>query len=158
MKFKLIVLCILLAACNGSLTDEQRKKAKLDIARNQIRKISDSQITEAAFTYGRAVDQSLTKNSSNVAYRDSLEQASHVKIVFLRIGDAHLSEKEQSILDAYAAITNKADFSDNIQKLNADSILYTKPFLKESPGGSLVFDYALGVRIPKKEIVLSIKN
>ena len=61
-------------------------------------------------------------------------------------------------MEAYASITDRADFTDNIQKLSADSILYTQPIFKESSDKSVSFDYVLGIRMPKKEIVLTIKN
>lgn len=151
---------MLFSACGGSLTEEQRKKAKADIERNQIKKISDAQITDAAFSYGRSIATLMhgKEDQVNSKFSDSLKERYRVKIVTLRLNDIHLSEKEKLILEAYAATTNHADFTDNIQTLSTDSILYTKPVLKENSNGSFLLDYALGIRMPKKEIVLSIKN
>jgi len=159
MKFRFLLFCLLFCACGGSLTEEQRKKAKADIERNQIKKISDAQITDAAFSYGRSVAVLIAGKEELIhsKFIDSLADSHKVKIVTLRAEDTHLSEKEKLILEAYKATTNHADFTDNIQVLSADSILYTKPVLKENSNG-FSFDYALGIRMPKREIVLSIKN
>jgi hypothetical protein len=160
MIVRFLSLCILFSACGGSLTDEQRKKAKADIERNQIKKISDAQITDAAFSYGRFVAGFLTGKEGEIksGFGDSLANLFHVKIVALRPGDSHLSETEKRLVEAYAAITSDADFTDNIQKIDADSILYTKPIVNVNSGKSLSLDYALGIRMPKKEIVLTIKD
>ena len=160
MNARFLLLCLLFSACGGSLTDEQRKKAKADIERNQIMKITDAQITDAAFSYGRSIAKIITDHGEqiNSTLSDSLAHSFHVKIVSLRPQDIHLSETEKLIIDAYAAISNPADFADNIQKIDPDSILYTKPILKENSDKSSAFDYALGIRMPKKEIVLTIKN
>ena len=158
MKIKLLLLSIFLSACGGSLTDEQRKKAKESIALNQIKKITDSEITAAAFTYGRTIANQVAAKNPRPGFIDSLAASYHVKILLLKPGDTYLSDKEKLIMEAYASVTNKSDFSDNIQKISADSILYTQPILKENPDGSFFFDHALGIRMPKKEIVLSIKN
>ena len=160
MKIWFLLLCILFSACGGSLTEEQRKKAKADIERNQIKKISDAQITDAAFSMGRNIAKLMTENGAaiNTNFSDSLSRSLHVEIVSLQPGNIHLSETEKLILEAYVDITNRSDFTDNIQKIGQDSILYTQPILKENSDKSVTFDYALGILMPKKEIVLTIKN
>jgi len=159
MKIRFLLLCVLFS-CGGSLTEEQRKKAKADIERNQIKKISDAQITDAAFSYGRSIAKLLADKGEgvNAKFIDSVSRSFHVKIVSLRESDTQLSETEKLILEAYSAVSNRTDFTDNIQKIGQDSILYTQPILKENSDKSFSFDYALGVQIPKKEIVLTIKN
>jgi len=47
--------------------------------------------------------------------------------------------------------------SDNIQKIGPDSLLYTKPIMREHPDGSTEFMKALGIRMTRKQIVLTIK-
>ena len=162
MKVRFLLMCVLISACGGSLTEEQRKKAKADIALNQIKKISDAQITDASFAYGRAIAKEIAdqNNALNMTspFLDSLAQSFHVKIVSLRATDTLLSEKEKLVVEAYESITDRADFTDNIQKLSADSILYTQPIFKESSDKSVSLDYVLGIRMPKKEIVLTINN
>ena len=159
VRFPLLCL-IVLSSCGGSLTDEQRKKAKADIERNQIRKISDSQIMDAAFTYGRSVAAAMTgkEKQTRSSFSDSLAQRYQVKIVALHADDLNLSEKEKLILEAYTAVSDRKDFTDNVQTLSSDSMLYTRPVLKEEANGSVSLDFALGIRMSKKQIVLTIKN
>ena len=69
-----------------------------------------------------------------------------------------LMEIEKQIVEAYITGSGQVQLNDNVQRLGADSILYTKPILKEMPDKSVQFLYALGIRIPKKQIILSIKD
>src|SRR6478735_2440329 len=116
MKVKFLLLCLLFTACGGSLTEEQRKKAKADIERNQIKKISDAQITDAAFSYGQTVAKLMEgrEDEINSKFADSLAYSFRVRIVSIRPSDIHLSEKEKLVVEAYAAVTNRADFTDNV--------------------------------------------
>ena len=61
---------------------------------------------------------------------------------------------ERQLLEAYQAGTGT---SDNIQKMGTDSLLYTKPLMHEHSGKS-EFIKVLGIRITRKQIVLSIKD
>jgi hypothetical protein len=88
---------------------------------------------------------------------DSLQRVYKVKIFSLHPGDSLLRSIERQIVEAYTNGSGQVQLSDNIQGIGKDSVLYTKPVMKELPDGSMQFMYALGIRIPRKEIVLSIK-
>lgn len=156
---RLLFLIVILSSCGGSLTDEQRKKVKEDMESHSLRKVSDAEITEAAFSLGRSFATALEKAPlDNSKIIDSLQQNFRVKIIPLQSGDSMLIEIEKQIVEAYITGSGKVELNDNVQRLGTDSILYTKPILKEMPDKSVQFLYALGIRIPKKEIILSINE
>lgn len=156
-----ILIALILTACGGTLTDEQRKKAREAIDQGQLKRVTDSEITEASFALGRTITQLIEKKDKellNRSFLDSLQKVYNVEIISMKPGDSTSRAVEQQIIDAYIAGTGKVELDDNIQKLGKDSILYTKPILKERPDGSVEFSKAIGIRMPKKEIVLSIKD
>lgn len=156
---RFLFLTLMLSSCGGSLTDEQRKKVKEDMESHSLRKVSDAEITESAFNLGRSFAAALEKAPlDNSKIIDSLQQNFHVKITPLQSGDSMLMEIEKQIVEAYITGSGKVQLNDNVQRLGTDSILYTKPILKEMPDKSVQFLYALGIRIPKKEIILSINE
>lgn len=147
---------IFLVACGGTLTDDQRKKLKDGMKRNEIKKVSEAQITEAAFAIGRVIAESVEKE--NQKKTDSLLQIYDVKIVYLHLGDSQLLGIEKEIIEAYTAGSGQVQLNDNVQRLGTEILLYTKPVMKELPDGSLQFNYALGIRMPRKQVVLSINE
>jgi len=123
-----------------------------------LKKVSDAEITETAFLLGRSFAEAIENSPSNNSVIDSLQQNFHVKIIPLQSGDSMLMEIEKQIVEAYVTGSGQVQLNDNVQKLGTDSLLYTKPILKEMPDKSVQFLYALGIRIPKKQIILSIKD
>ena len=161
MKNFILLGLTILTACGGTLTDEQRKKARESIEQGQLRRVTDSELTEASFALGRTITELIEKRDRDLANRvflDSLQNVYNVEIISMKPGDSTSRAVEQQIIEAYIAGTGQVKLSDNIQKLGKDSILYTKPILKDRPDGSVEFTKALGIRMAKKEIVLSIKD
>lgn len=154
MKYGLPLLLIAIS-CTGSLTDEQRKKMRENMEMNEIKKVTEAQITDAAFQLGRQVAVEVSKvdkTLTNPDALDSIAQVYQVEIIRLQVGNENLRMVERQILEAYQAAAG----SDNIQKLGPDSLLYTKPLWREHPDGSTEFLKALGVRMTRKQIVTSI--
>lgn len=122
-----------------------------------LKKVTDAEVTEAALAYGKKITKIVESHANDRKFLDSLEKVYDVEILFMRPGDTDLRSVEKQIIEAYASsgITN---LSDNIQKMGNDSLLYTKPMGKERPDGSLEFTKALGLRLHKKSIILSIKE
>lgn len=123
---------------------------------SEIKKVTDAQITEAAFQYGRQVAAIVEKKDrtlSNQTFLDSMSQVFEVEIISLPSENNSLRAVEKLLLEAYQT---DAQGSDNIQKMGADSLLYTKPFTRERPDGSTEFTKALGVRMTKKQVILTI--
>jgi hypothetical protein len=160
MKFLLFILAsFLLISCGGSLSSDQRKKIRENMDAKSIKKISDAELTEAALAYARNITKIIESHGSNDRrFLDSLEKAFDVQILFMQPSDSELRAVEKQIIDAYTAGGSAADLGDNIQKMGNDSLLYTKPILKERPDGSVEFTKALGLRLHKKPIILSIKE
>lgn len=149
-------ICLLLAGCGGSLSTEQRKKIRDNMEAGAIKKVSDAELTEAAFAYARSIAKNV--KGLNQKKIDSLEQAFGVEILYMEPGDSLLRSVEKQIIAAYTSGATAVDVGDNIQKMGTDSILYTKPVMVERPDGSLEFTKALGIRMPKKQIIRSIKD
>lgn len=161
MKKLLPLLLLVIFACNGRLTDEQKKKMRDNMKAHEIVKISDAEITEAAFQYGRTISKKIkAQHSQNLSQQltNELQEQYHVKIYPLTPGDSLLKEIEQQLIEAYT--TAAADFEppDNIQKIGKDSLLYTLPIMETQPDGSAHFQYALGILMHKKDVILSIKR
>lgn len=154
MKFGLPLLLIAVS-CTGSLTDEQRQKMRENMELNEIKKVTEVQITEAAFQLGRQVAAEVSKADktlTNPVALDSIAQVYQVEIISLQESNENLRAIERQILEAYQAAAG----SDNLQKQGPDSLIYTKPLWREHPDGSTEFLKALGVRMTRKQIVTAI--
>jgi hypothetical protein len=126
-----------------------------------LKKISDAELTEAALTYSRSLTKIIEKRDKNLTNRrllDSLEKSYGVQILSMQPSDSLLRGVERKIIEAYTSGSDLAGIGDNLQKMGQDSLLYTKPLMIEHPDGSLEFQKALALRIPKKMIILSIKE
>jgi len=156
-KNSFFIVLVLLCSCGGKISDEQRKAIRQSMEEGQIKKISDAQLTEAAYEFGRVITKEMENKTGTPAEIHSLEEKYGVKISTLQSGDSALMEIEKMIIDAYTSGASP-DLSDNIQKLGTDSLLYTKPIMKTLPDGSVQFEKAIGIHVPKKQVVLSIKE
>ena len=161
MRINFIFIIVLLSACGGSLSSDQRKKIRENMEAKSLKKISDVELTEAAFSYARTVTKIIetkNKNIDNRKFLDSLEKSYGVQILSMRPTDSLLRKVERQIIEAYTSGANLSGIGDNVQKMGSDSLLYTKPMVSERPDGSVVFNKALAIRIPKKQVILSIKE
>jgi predicted NAD-dependent protein-ADP-ribosyltransferase YbiA (DUF1768 family) len=160
MKYALLISSLVFVSCNGKLTDEQKRKIREEREESQIKKISDADITEAAFAYGRTITGIIEKRDKSLTNKiliDSLEKAFEVEIISMKTDDSTLRAVEKKVIEAYTSGGNSVTLSDNVQKMGKDSILYTKPLMRELPDGSVEFTRALGLRISKRQIIRSIK-
>ena len=126
-----------------------------------MKKISEVELTEASLTYGRSlvkIIEERDKNLTNRKFLDSLEKSFGVQILFMQPTDSLLRGIERRIIEAYTSGGNLSGVGDNLQKMGADSLLYTKPLMTERPDGSVEFNKALAIRIPKKQVILSIRE
>jgi hypothetical protein len=157
MKALAVILAFALVSCGGSLSSEQRKKMRQNMEAKSLKKVTDAELTEAALAYGRKISIIVEPQINNRKFLDSLEKVYDVEILFMQSSDLSLRPVEKQIIEAYAS-GGSPNLSDNIQKMGNDSLLYTKPIGKERPDGSLEFTKALGLRLHKKPIILSIKK
>lgn len=157
----IVIFGLAMTACGGSLTDEQRKKVREEMEASEIRKVTDADVVDASFSYGRTMMALLEKRDSTFSNQeliDSLEAAFHVQIGPMVPGDSLMHDIENQIIEAYTSGAGQVELSDNVQKLGTDSLLYTKPIVRETAGGNVEFVKAVGIRMPRKAVILSIKN
>jgi hypothetical protein len=160
MKYVAFLCLLAFISCNGKLSDEQKRKIKEEREESKIKKISEADITAAAFAYGRKITDIIErrdKNLSDSKLIDSLESAFSVEIIAMQTNDSTLRAIEKKIIEAYTAGGSGLTLSDNVQKMGKDSILYTKPLMREQSDGSVIFTKALGLRIAKRELIHTIK-
>ncbi|HZY79164.1 MAG TPA: hypothetical protein VFE50_06565 [Cyclobacteriaceae bacterium] len=163
MRFSLaLLIVIVLMSCGGNLSDEQRRKLSDRAKSEEIKRVTEGELMSAAFTYGRSIADVLTKRDPSLANKeliDSLERAFNVNITAIKPGDSLLLGVEQKLIEAYTSSAGQVDLPDDVQKMEkTDSILYTKPLLRERPDGSVEFTRALSIHMPTRSVVLSIKE
>jgi hypothetical protein len=158
MKYIGLLIFVMLISCTGSLSDEQRKRIKESMEQGEIKKVSEAEILEHAFSYGRGIATILDKRDKtlmNQPLQDSLSSAFQVEIILLQPENTRLRSVERQVMEAYL---ESKELNDNIQKMGTDSLLYTLPIANENRDDSLSFQKVLGIRMTRKQIVLSIKE
>lgn len=128
---------------------------------DEIKRVTEGELMSAAFDYGRSISAVIEKRDPamvNQALIDSLEGAFNVTIMSIQPGDSLLLSVEQQLIEAYASSAGQVDVPDDVQKIGADSILYTKPIMRERPDGSVEFTRALSIHMPTRSVVLSIED
>jgi len=148
----LIILVVVISSCGGSLTDEQRKKMLEASEQQAIVKVTDAEITEAAFAKGRTVMEGLP----SPAAADSVGKAMSVKIHWLIPGSANALEIEQQLIEAYInSVIEGTPLQDNVQKIGEDSILYTRAVVLTRPDSSVEVKGTWNIRMAKRQLILS---
>lgn len=154
-KVFMLLSILFLAACGGSLSDEQRKKIKEDMKQHKIVRVTDAEITAAAFAKGRGVMEGLKSTSNKNLNTDSLEAASHTKITWIAPGAKNALEMEQQLIEAYLESFINGGLTDNVQRLETDSLLYTYPVTEKLADGSENVKGMWSIRLSKKDLILS---
>jgi hypothetical protein len=149
-----VSLVSLIAACGGSMSDEQRKKMLEAREGQAIVKISEAEIMTAAVERGRAVME-LLPDSAKRSTVDSIERVHNVKIQWLVPGATTSLAIERQVIDAYInSVIEGASLEDNIQAMESDSMLYTKPVVVTHEDQSVEIKGTWNIRMSKKELVL----
>jgi hypothetical protein len=152
------IAILLLMACEGRLSNEQRQKIKEDMNQHKIVKVTDAEITEEAFAQGRQVMMTLDKRNNKPEAIDSLSTANHVKIKWLVPGATNALEIEKQLVEAYLASSINGGMEDNVQRLNSDSLLYTHPVTEKMADGSETVKGIWSIRLSKKELILGMNK
>lgn len=154
---KLLIAMLLLSACGGKLTDEQRKKLHEGMSTQDIKRVSEADLQQAGEVYGSKVLAALGDVNQSLSGRriDSLSKAYQVRIYALTPSGTQLKEIEKNLIDAYISSMAGGQAGNNLQKIGTDSLLYTKPVFKSHPDGAVEFTHAIGIMIPVKTVVLS---
>jgi hypothetical protein len=159
MRYFLFILILTISACGGSLSDEQRKKIREEIESSKIRRVSEADITEAAFARGRAIVKTIETFSNDSLRIDSLLAAEKGKVRWIVPGQGTAHATEQQLIDAYLS-AEAGGQQDNIQKIRtgameSDSLLYSKPVITQLPDGSDRLDGVWNIWLSKKQLILS---
>lgn len=163
MKSLLVpVFFAFLVSCGGSLSDEQRKEMKQKMEENKIVRVTDVEITEAAFSEGRETVAKLDSLASDSSLLDSFLEESQGRIHFLKPGGTEMHVLETQLIDAYLADPSGA-FQDNVQEVrnaqgSADTLLYTKPVTKKLADGREELIGVWNIWLPKKELIVEISR
>lgn len=152
MKKVFILFTVLLCACGGSLTDEQRREMKKAREQQAIVKVSDAEIVDAAFAKGREVMKQLKTNPDTSV----VSQAQTVKIHWLAAGKANGLKMERQLIDAYLqSLLDGMPLQDNVQKIGTDSLLYTNPVVVTRADSSIEITGTWNVWISKRDLILA---
>lgn len=158
MKVIIILIAITIVSCTGSLSDSQKKRIKESMEQGEIKKLTESQIIDAAFTYGRSTAKMVEQKDkllNDSILLDSIAKANQVEIISLQANNPQLRKVERQLLEAYL---EGAGASENVQKMGTDTLIFTKPIFREHPDGSTEFLKAICIRMTRKQVVLSIKD
>jgi hypothetical protein len=161
MRYFVYLLPLLLTACGGTLSDEQRKKIREEMEMSKIRKVSEAEIMEAAFAKGRAIVKTIELFKDDTLRIDSLLEAEEGKIRWAVPGQSGAHETEQQLIDAYISAETGGQ-QDNVQKIRtstgeSDSLLYSKPVISHLPNGVDKLEGIWNIWLSKKELILSMK-
>lgn len=159
-KISVGLLVLILIGCGGKLSDEQRKEMHEKMELNKIVRVTEAEITEAAFAEGRKIIHtldSLEADSANLAAYINKHKA---QIHYVRPGVTNADELEQQLVEAYLA-AESGTMQDNVQEKrdergNYDSLLYTKPVTKKFADGSEELEGIWNVWLSKKDLIISI--
>jgi hypothetical protein len=159
MKNHIWLFLIFFIACENKLTTEQRRKMHEQMELHKIRKVTDSEITEAAYAKGRGIIKAIELAGKDSVYIDSLEKAYQGRLRWIVPGKSNVVAIEQQLIDAYLA-SESGLAQDNVQKIRrgneeSDSILYTKPVITKLQDGSERLEGIWNIWLSKKELILS---
>jgi hypothetical protein len=150
-----MLLVMVMASCGGSISDEQRKQMLEAREQQSIQRVTDAQITEAAFEKGREVVKGLNEKTS-AQQLDSIAASTDVEIRWLVPGSADAHEIESQLIDAYInSMIMGEELTDNVQRIGKDSLLYTKPLVVKQPDSSIEVRGTWNVWISKKKLILA---
>jgi hypothetical protein len=154
-----ISIALVVCACGGSLTDEQRKKMREEMELHKIRRITEPEITEAAYARGRALIGILEHAENNPQKIDSLAAASGTRIRWIAPGKSTAEGVEQQLIESYIAGAESGSLQDNLQKIRnaegeTDSLLFTRPVVKNLPDGAVKVEGTWNVTMSQKQVIL----
>lgn len=139
--------------CGGSLTDEQRKKMKEASEQQAIVKVTDAEITEAAFEKGRSIASALDSNSAT----DSINISAGIRVHWLEPGASGAQGIEQQLIDAYInSVVEGVPVKDNVQEVGLDSLLYTQAVVLMKADSSVELKGIWNIWMLKKQLIVSI--
>lgn len=159
---KLIPVFLLLAACGGNLSDEQRKKIRDGLEQNKIIQVSDAEIMSASLDRAHKIMEGLSAGKFSDKTIDSLETEYKASIHFVTPGATNARDIEKELIDAYILGMATGNIQENMQKMwrpdrkDYDSLLYSKPAVTRLADGSEQLEGVWNIVIARKDVVLEI--
>lgn len=134
-----------LMACDASLSEKERQTLKKEMEQREVKKVSEDDIIAETFEQGKKLVREYESDSS-----DSLLTKMNASIIQLGKNDSTDNETYWKLIEAYKYnLTQGGQLSDNVQR-DGDYLIYTAPYIENDEFAGIYL-----VRIPKKEIVLS---
>lgn len=160
MKISAALLALVLLGCGGTLSDEQRKQMREKMELNKIVRVTEAEITEAAFSEGRKIVRALDSLEADSSKLIAYIRKHNGKIHYVKPGASNARALEQQLVEAYLA-DESGSMQDNVQEKrdelgNYDSLLYTKPVTKKFPDGSEELEGIWNIWFSKKDLVIAI--
>jgi len=163
MKKLVFIGLMMLIACGGSLSEDQRKRLHEGMDNQKIVKLTDSEIVMASLDHGRVVFAALERLKFNLLQIDSVARQYHVRIRWIVPGSPDALDIENQLIEAYVIGAETGSTQDNIQKLRTalqseeyDSLLYSRPIVTPMPDGAVNVEGVWNIYIAKKDIILSV--
>lgn len=156
MKYMAAFLVLVLTACGGSLSSDERKQLHEERRKHEIRRVTKAEIAEAALVKGRAVAEIANGFRDDQERLDSLGHARGATIRWRVPAVSNALTVEQEIIDAYV-MNPTSDLPDNVQDLGSDSVLYSRPEVSVLPDGAVAIEGIWSVRLSKKELILEME-
>lgn len=160
---KMIVLgvCLVLAGCGGSLSDEQRKKLREGMESQKIVQISDSEIVTAAMDRGRQIFAEMERAKFDSASVNAIERTHSVIARWIVPGSTNARAVEQQLIEAYINGIATGAMQENIQKVYTndgkeyDSLVYTKPVVTPMPDGVEQLRGIWNIYLSKRQVIIA---
>ena len=156
----LLVISLLFFSCGGNLSDAQREAIKKSMRDGRIQRVSSAELTTAGLENGRAILEMLGDDLylNNPTRVDSVIKARQVNIYMMKTETVRPGTKAAEVWEAYLNAPDPSDLKENIQKLGADSLLYTRPVTFERPDGSLVLSHAIAIVMAVKDVIVYMED
>jgi len=147
------ILLLLLTACGGSLSSDERKRLHDASKQQEVVRVTEAEIAEAVLAQGRLITTQALRYRDDPARLDSLSSANNVSVRWVTSGSSDALSVEQQIIEAYV-LNPSEDLPDNVQKLGEDSVLYSRPQVTKLPDGAIMVDGMWSVSFSKKNVIL----
>ena len=158
----ILMVAMLVAACNSSNRIEQTSELKSEMKSVEIKRVTNTQLVYSANEWGKKIAQITEKSLQKELEKDpatgkqlcgdldqipvvaALQKEYGVKIELLGASDLNnskLDPKERELLGAYLySAKNKANAGDNLQRLGDTLMVYNAPLAAESLVGKSCSD------------------
>lgn len=160
MKLRMTLLLALLitAGCGGSLSDEQRKAVRERMEKNKIVRLTEAEITEAAYAKGRSLVQTLDSLVNDTARLETFLSKRPEKIRYITPNASNARALEKQLIDAYLADESRT-YQDNVQNVrntqgDFDSLLYTRPVTRKLSDGTDQLEGVWNIWLSRKALIL----